>query len=561
MALKIFYLEKTVKMKLNKIFKKILLTGIALCPFFMASCSSTKNAATKIENQEFDYTQEDIRNAEIERIKGLLISRPVEALWRAVLLGDEEQIKVTSSYVKDFCASSLEQKDYLELYFAHKSLCNAGFEKLAEEIISKKELDELFFSKIPGQNVKKSSSALTNFSTCISGTVTVWVDLGIKVRMGMGYADRVIGSGFFIDERGYFITNHHVIADVVNPKYEGYGKVFIKLAGDEDTRIPAKVVGWDSVHDLALLKTEITPPHIFALGSSSDLRPGDRVYAIGSPLGLESTLTSGVVSSTNRKLFTTGSVLQIDAAVNSGNSGGPCIDSNGNVQAIVFAGIEKYQGLNFAIPVEYLKQELAILYYGGLRRVPWIGAYGHSYKAGTKEIGLEVQYFAPGSALSRAGVKAGDIITAVEGIPVSTMDEIQSVLRTYVPETIIKCEYLTKEREKKSCILYLTERPKSPGYAFYQGDTIQNSFVPLFGISMIPASTVNNKTYLITDVIAGSIADESGFSENDPITVGRIQFNDDKTMMFCELSVKRRKKGYLDMTMGLSTMLDSPYYF
>ena len=68
-------------------------------------------------------------------------------------------------------------------------------------------------------------------------------------------------------------------------------------------------------------------------------------------------------------------------------------------------------------------------------------------------------------------------------------------------------------------------------------------------------------TYLITDVIAGSIADESGFSENDPITVGRIQFNDDKTMMFCELSVKRRKKGYLDMTMGLSTMLDSPYYF
>ena len=113
MALKIFYLEKTVKMKLNKIFKKILLTGIALCPFFMVSCSSTKNAATKIENQEFDYTQEDVRNAEIERIKGLLISRPVEALWRAVLLGDEEQIKVTSSYVKDFCASSLEQKDYL----------------------------------------------------------------------------------------------------------------------------------------------------------------------------------------------------------------------------------------------------------------------------------------------------------------------------------------------------------------------------------------------------------------------------------------------------------------
>ncbi|MCR5613089.1 S1C family serine protease [Treponema sp.] len=546
---------------IQKTTKYIAFTALFFLGSAFFSCASLKSEQPAEPVQAIDYTQEDVRKSEIERIHKILMEHPVEALWRAVLLDDKDTVEEISKSVRDFCASSLDQKDYLELYFAHKSLCNAGFEQLANEVISKQELDKIFYDKIPGHGIAKSSVTKENISSCIAGTVTVWVDLGIKVQMGRGYADRVIGSGFFIDERGYFITNHHVIADVVNPKYEGYGKVFIKLAGDEETRIPAKVIGWDSIHDLALLKTEVKPPYVFSLGSSSDLKPGDRIYAIGSPLGLESTLTSGVVSSTNRKLFSTGSVLQIDAAVNSGNSGGPCIDSKGNVQAVVFAGIEKYQGLNFAIPIEYLKQELAILYYGGLRQVPWLGAYGRTYKVGTKESGLEVLYFSPGSSLSRAGIKAGDIITAIDGVAVKSMDEIHGVLRSYVPGTIVKCDYINSDKEKKNCILYLTERPKAPGYYFYQRDTIQNSFIAIFGISMTPSSTANNRTYLITDVVKGSIADESGFSENDPVTIGKIQFNDEKTAILCEFSIKRRKKGYLDVSLGMTAMLDSGSYF
>lgn len=553
-------LTKNQKVKMKLKINKFISAACIGAAIFFAGCnsSSQENINSK---PDLDYTQDDVRKSEIERIKKLIIQHPVEALWRSVLLNDSSLLEYTTNYVKDFCISSLDQKDYLELYYAHKSLCNAGFRELAESVISEQKLNKLYFDQLPGYGISKSNTPLKNISQCINGTVTVWVDLGIKVKGGMGYADRVIGSGFFIDQRGYLITNHHVIAGLVDPKYEGYGKVYIKLSGDEENRIPAKVVGWDSVHDLALLKTEVKPPYVFSLGSSSDLKPGDRVYAIGSPLGLESTLTSGVVSSTNRRLFTTGSVLQIDAAVNSGNSGGPCVDSNGNVQAVVFAGIAQYQGLNFAIPVEYIKQELAILYYGGQRDVPWLGAYGHTYRAGTKDAGLEVQYFSPGSALARAGVKAGDIITAIDGIAVSNMEEIQGILRTYVPETIVRCDYLNSDKEKKSCILYLTKRPKAPGYYFYQGDTIQHSFIPLYGISMTPASTANSRTYLITSVLKGSIADESGFSENDPVTIGKIQFNDDKSMMYCEFSVKRRKKGYLDVTIGLPTMLDSPNYF
>lgn len=543
---------------LNKCLKKISLLFFSGILFF-SGCSSTD--VKKVNDENYDYSQEDVKNAESKRIYDMLILNPVQALWRAILLNDEQTLSDVKKHVVEYSRKTYEDKDYLESYFLYKSLCTAGFEKDAEEIVSRKKLEEIINSEVPGDTVKKRTSPMTNISDCIKGTVTVWVDLGIKVKMGMGYAERVIGSGFFIDERGYIITNHHVIADVVDPKYEGYGKVFIKLAGDEENRIPAKVIGWDSVHDLALLKVEITPPFVFALGSSKDLKPGDRVYAIGSPLGLESTLTSGVVSSTTRRLFTTGTVMQIDAAVNSGNSGGPCVDLNGNVQAIVFAGIPQYQGLNFAIPVEYLKQQIGILYNGGLRRVPWIGGFGHTYKKGTKEEGLEVQYFAPGSALARSGIKTGDIITSIDENAVNNIDDIQNVLRNYVPGAIVKCDYLDSEKNKKTCLLYLSERPKYPGYFFYQSDTIQNSFVPLYGMKLIPASTTNSRTYLITEIIKAGIADESGFSENDPVTVGKIQFNNDKSIMAAEFSVKRRKRGYLDVTIGLQTSLDSPFYF
>ena len=104
------------------------------------------------------------------------------------------------------------------------------------------------------------------------------------------------------------------------------------------------------------------------MGSSSDLEIGDKISAIGTPVGLEGTLTSGIISSFDRKLLALGNVFQIDAAVNSGNSGGPLIDKNLKVQAIVFAGMLQLQGLNFAIPVEYLKQELGILLVEMLQR-------------------------------------------------------------------------------------------------------------------------------------------------------------------------------------------------
>ncbi len=532
------------------------------CFFCAASLSCESQKFPSAPEVQLDYSKKDIHDAEVKRIYALYQKSPVEALWRAGILGDEDLLDQTAAFVRDALAARIEQGDLVEAWAIYNSLETAGYGALAKESSPKEKLRALYYDDVPGL-LGPIQPRLENISDYIQGTVTVWVDLGVKISNGMGYAARVIGSGFFIDPRGYIVTNHHVIEEVVHPKNQGYGKVYIKMAEDSDQRIPAKVVGYDSVHDLALLKTEAKVPYVFNLGSKSQLSVGSVIYAIGSPLGLERTLTSGVVSSADRKLFTTGSVVQIDAAINSGNSGGPCIDKNGVVQGIVFAGIASYQGLNFAIPIEYLKQDLPILYRGGERKFPWIGAYGKTARAGRVPYGLETLYIKPGSAMDRAGMKAGDIIVSLDGKKVTSLENAQDILRDHVPGSIIACSYLKdgSYEAQRDCLLYLTERPKNPGYEVYQGDTIQHSFVALFGMELTPSSTENSRVYTVKHVIPGSAADENGFSENDPIMVGRVQFNDDKSAMLVAFSTKNRRKGYLDISIAMQTMLDSPYYF
>lgn len=530
----------------------------------LAGCSSTKQ--TKEVYVVPDYSIEDVRNIEIERIEKLITEKPVQALWRAVLL-DEESIekKCFDKLVEDF-NFAFESKDYFTALRIFQSLSAAGYEGLANLSTNLLELQSLCYKDVPGlastsvQKTLNVSGEPENVAKYIDGTVTIWVDQGIKVENGRGYADRVIGSGFFISSDGYIVTNHHVIKNVVDTKFEGVARLYIRMGDDIDTRIPAKVIGWDEVLDLALIKAEVDAPYVFTLGSSSDLSVGDRIYAIGSPVGLDRTLTSGIVSAKNRKLFTTGSVFQIDAAVNGGNSGGPCIDINGNVQAVVFAGMPQYQGLNFAIPVEYLRTDLPMLFNGGKRSHVWVGAYGHTFREGTVSTGLEIQYVMSSGSAQRSKLNYGQIITAVNGKAVTGIEDVQDELRRFVPETLVKVTYLDDGNEKES-LVYLSERPESPGKVVYEHDLIETSFVPLFGMRLQAVSTSSSRKYAITQIVKGGIADESGFSENDPVDVSRVKFSDDNTYLMAEIYGRKRKKGYLDVGVSVVTPLDSPYYF
>ena len=271
----------------------------------------------------------------------------------------------------------------------------------------------------------------------MKGVVTVWVDRGITIEKGLGRADRMIGSGFFIDKNGFLITNYHVIQSEVDPEYEGFSRVYVKPAGNTSVRIPAKVIGWDPIFDLALLKTEITPEVSFVLGSSEDLNLGSRIYAIGSPAGLEQTLTSGIVSAKDRRFLSLGSVLQIDAPVNHGSSGGPIIDEAGRVQAIVFAGLERQEGLNFAIPVELLKLILSQLYGGGAAVHAWMASYGLSVpEAIGQRGGAKLVYTLPGASASC--IPAGTLITRINDRPVADLEALQAELMRFSAGTIVK---------------------------------------------------------------------------------------------------------------------------
>jgi len=527
-----------------------------LCAIFLlAGCATVKEP--KNVEQPIDYTQKDVVASEIKRIEELKNSDCVKALWRSLLLKDNEVIKECQELIYGQFQDAIEEKDYFQANSYYISLKNSGwkFEKAEES-----EYQKLLSKDIPGltgTNPKPPKS----INDCLNASVTIWVDRGIKIQNGAGYADVVLGSGFFIDKRGYLITNHHVIESMVSPTYEGYSRLYIKLLSDPDTKIPAKVIGYDSVLDLALLKVEIEPEFILSLGSSKELHVGDKVSAIGTPLGLEGTLTSGIISSTDRRLITLGNVFQIDAAVNSGNSGGPLIDQNMKVQAVVFAGMLQFQGLNFAIPVEYLRQELPVLYNGGEVLHCWVGAYGHTKRNGNQKCGLEIQYVMPGSPAALSGLKAGDVVTGIEGVSVKNLEDWQMCIMAYQPSTMVNISYLKNNSEAKTVNVYLDKRPKAPSVEIYKSDLIANSFVPLFGMQLVNSNSTYHKEYTVSKVIRGSSADESNFSENDKVIVKGVTFDKEREAVFASVYAKRKKKGFLDITMMLGTPFDSPYYF
>ena len=216
--------------------------------------------------------------------------------------------------------------------------------------------------------------------------------------------------------------------------------------------------------------------------------------------------------------------------------------------------------MNFAIPVEYLKQDLPFLYAGGKRRQVWTGSFGHTKREGISEKGLEVQYVMPGGEASRSGLLKDDIIVSAYGKKVRNLEDFQDIMRNFTDETIVRIGY-ERDGKLEEASVYLAERPEHPGYEIYKSDIVQNSFWPIFGMALSPSSTVSSRKFVISDIIRGSVADESGFSVTDPVTVTDVDFSEKKDIIFASLSTRKKKKGYLDVSIRIGNQLDSPYYF
>jgi len=248
---------------------------------------------------------------------------------------------------------------------------------------------------------------------------------------------RGTGSGFFWDEAGHVVTNFHVV--------QGMSEASVLLADGRKYR--ARLVGASPQHDIALLKIGVgfLSPSPVPIGTSGDLKVGQKVFAIGNPFGLDWTLTTGIVSALDRTLPSENGgpdiqhLIQTDAAINPGNSGGPLLDSSGRLIGIntaIYSPSGASAGIGFAVPVDTLMRVIPQLLRSGRYLRPSLGIsvdeqVNGRLKALTGRDGVFVLAVEPGSAAAKAGMSgvttgqaglvSGDVITAVEGKPVGTI--------------------------------------------------------------------------------------------------------------------------------------------
>jgi S1-C subfamily serine protease len=389
----------------------------------------------------------------------------------------------------------------------------------------------------------------------IKGVATVVVNRGYRTERGRATPDIILGSAFFVDASGLLITNYHVIESEVDPSYEGYSRMYIRMGDASSARIPAKVVGWDKAMDLALIQAGMQPEYVFSVVDRVIPQVGDMVYAIGSPGGLEKTVTSGIVSALGRRFLQIGDVIQIDAAVNHGNSGGPVIDREGRLVGIVFAGITQYPGLNFAVPAERLAAALPVMAGGGKAPRPWLGL-----TVSETVQGAEIIYVSPLTPAAEHRVEEGTYIKTINGTAVSApqgalIPAMQDVLFPCRPGELVALE--TSDGKRR--VIMTAPRPDVPMVEAAKKDSRERMAAPLFGLILAPQiGKTFPSSYLVKKVIRGSIADEAGLSEQDPVSIKGFKIEEKEGYALMDINVKKRRLGYMEASMRLPAALDTP---
>lgn len=281
------------------------------------------------------------------------------------------------------------------------------------------------------------------------------------------------GSGIIISDDGYILTNNHVVSSSTSESNSYYqitdaGKVTVTLFGDE-TEYEAKIVGQDEQTDLAVIKIEKTGLTKAEFADSDSVKVGEFAMAVGNPVNMNSTVTTGIISAVNRKITDsdgkTYTCIQTDAAINSGNSGGALVNSEGKVIGINTlklsgTGIE---GIGFAIPINSTTDITSqLIQYSKVKR-PFIGISGIDLNAETAKTynlveGVYVKSVEDFSAAEKAGLKAGDVIIEVEGKSIKTMDELNEVKNSHKIGDELKLK-INRNGTEKEITLTLGEQP------------------------------------------------------------------------------------------------------
>jgi len=289
--------------------------------------------------------------------------------------------------------------------------------------------------------------------------------------------ETIVGSGFFIEKDGQALTNAHVV--------DGAASLSVTL--DTGEKLSARTIGLDSVLDLALIRVEgksNVPTARF--GDSASLRVGEEVVAIGNPIGLDQTMTRGIVSGLNRLLpgVSDQPLIQTDAPINPGNSGGPLVDRCGAVMGINTFISEEAQSIGFAVPVNAVKTVLKDLREVGKVTRPWLGVQGRAVDQRLSSVvrmplvpGYLVEVVYDGSPADRGGIRGGgmsivlqgdeyllggDIITAIQGQPIRNHQDYIARVATLRPGQRARVT-IVRDGQPREVVLVVSERPRLPG--------------------------------------------------------------------------------------------------
>ena len=274
------------------------------------------------------------------------------------------------------------------------------------------------------------------------------------------------GSGVIISADGYIVTNNHVVADADE----------LTATLNDNKEYSARIIGTDKASDLALIRIDGKNLPAITIANSDDIKVGEWVLAVGNPFNLTNTVTAGIVSAKARSLYQNGveSFIQTDAAINPGNSGGALVNTRGEligINAMLYSQTGSFSGYGFAIPTSIMNKVVADLkQYGTVQRA-LIGIQGQDVKnyvdakkdkgedidLGTME-GIYVAKVTEESAAEEAGMKEGDVITAIDGKPVNKMAELQEVLAKKRPGDKVTVTYLRDKKKATKTVTLKNEK-------------------------------------------------------------------------------------------------------
>ncbi|SEA54590.1 serine protease, S1-C subfamily, contains C-terminal PDZ domain [Desulfuromusa kysingii] len=317
------------------------------------------------------------------------------------------------------------------------------------------------------------------------------------------YKTQSLGSGVIIDAEGHILTNAHVV--------DKASKIFIALS-DDQPELEAQLIGKDNRIDLAILKIVEAGDYPFLpLGRSDDLLLGETIIAIGNPLGLGHSITTGIISSLQRRIQIdqqhSAVFIQSDALINPGNSGGPLININGELIGINTAMATQAQGIGFAIPINTAKRVLSDLINHGRVRPGFmgllVGAVSPTYVKSHGTGGVLIEEIQAGSPAQKAGLLEADVILKIDGVAVAFPEQYFSLRQTYTPGDRLKISLL-RGAKRLTKIVELESLPL--GYELSYTRRV-------FGFDLYQ----RRDGVYINKVIAGSVADKVGLQRGDQI--------------------------------------------